>query len=104
AEGETRSRRYHVAHLPRREMATSYVREEPGEADIPVSANGVAIRNAVRASIQKRHPVGYQRAWLDAYRPNETFYLPANSRQHLAALGQSPGGERPAGTYIRQIY
>ncbi|MGB5536153.1 MAG: Fic family protein, partial [Thiogranum sp.] len=47
--------------------------------------------------------VGYKRAFLDEYRPNGTFYLAPEIRQHLMELGRSPGGERPAGTYVRQI-
>lgn len=43
----------------------------------PLSADGQAIRDAVRAPQQQREPVSYQRDFLDAYRPNETFYLPA---------------------------
>ncbi len=78
--------------------------EGRGEAYIPVSPEGEAINKAVRASLQTRQPVGYNRDFLDAYRPNETFYLPANIRQHLFELGRSSDGERPAGTYARQIF
>ena len=48
--------------------------------------------------------MGYNRAFLDAYRPNETHYLPAPTRQRLFELGRSPNAQRPAGTYARQIY
>jgi Fic family protein len=47
--------------------------------------------------------VGYNRAFLDSYRPNETFYLTAAIRRHLAEIGRSSEAERPAGTYVRQI-
>ena len=70
---------------------------------ITVSPEGKVIKQAVREPIQKRHPVGYKRAFLDEYRPNGTFYLAPEIRQHLMELGRSPGGERPAGTYVRQI-
>ncbi|TVQ99801.1 MAG: Fic family protein [Desulfovibrionales bacterium] len=75
-----------------------------GEVYPPISPEGAAIRQAVRDSVQNRMPVGYNRAFLDAYRPNETFYLPAQTRRHLLAIGHSPDGQRPAGTYARQIY
>ncbi len=74
------------------------------EIYIPVSPEGNVVKQAVRESIQNRRPVGYNRAFLDAYRPNETFYLPAETRQRLLELGRSPDGVRPAGTYARQIY
>jgi hypothetical protein len=74
------------------------------ESYIPVSAEGEAVKQAIRAPIQQRRPVGYNRAFLDDYRPNASFYLTPDIRQHLLELGGSPGGERPAGTYARQIY
>ena len=75
-----------------------------GEDDVPVSPEGEAIRRAVRAPIQARRPVGYDRTFLDRYRPNETFYLPPDARRRLLEMGRSPGGERPAGTYARTIH
>ena len=71
---------------------------------IPISPEGEAVKQAVRQPIQNRRPVGYNRAFLDAYRPNDTFYLTPEIRQQLRELGRSPDGQRPAGTYARQIY
>jgi hypothetical protein len=73
------------------------------EVYVPVSPEGQAIKEAVREPRQNRHPVGYNRAFLDEYRPNETFYLPADTRQRLFNMGRSTDGQRPAGTYVRQI-
>ncbi|NHA16066.1 Fic family protein [Thioalkalivibrio sp. XN279] len=78
--------------------------EGRGEPYIPVSAEGEAIRRAVRAPLHHRRPVGYQRSFLDAYRPNVTFYLPADTRRRLLEAGRPPDGARPAGTYARTIY
>lgn len=75
-----------------------------GEVYVPLSPQAQEIKQAVRAPIQHRQPVGYQRDFLDDYRPNETFYLPAETRQHLFAVGRPPDDERPAGTYARMIY
>ena len=77
----------------------------PGfEASIPGSTEGRAIRDYLRKPIEERRPVGYQREFLDEYRPNETAYLPESVRKHLLHIGRSPiGSERPAGTYARQI-
>ena len=85
---------------------TPAVREpaRTGKDDLPVSPEGEAIRRAVRAPIQDRRPVGYDRTFLDRYRPNETFYLPSGARRRLRDMGRSPGGERPAGTYARTIH
>src|SRR3990172_3279547 len=74
------------------------------EVYIPVSPEGNTIKTAIRLPVQDRQPVGYRREFLDAYRPNETFYLPEETRQRLLGLGCSSKAVRPAGTYIRQIY
>ena len=73
------------------------------ETDIPVSKESEQIRQSVRQPIYKRQPVGYDRSFLDAYRPNETCYLSAEIRARLMSLGKSPEAGLPAGTYIRQI-
>ncbi len=78
--------------------------EARGEAYIPISPDGEAIKKAFREPLQNRQPVGYNRAFLDAYRPNESFYLSADTRRRLLEMGRSSGGERPAGTYARQIF
>lgn len=74
-----------------------------GEVYVPVSPEADAIKQAVRRPIQDRHPVGYHREFLDAYRPNATHYLPTDIRERLLGMGRSPDGDRPAGTYARQI-
>ena len=71
---------------------------------IAVSPEGDSVRQSVGAPIQARRPVGYDRTFLDRYRPNETFYLPAEARARLRELGRSPDEERPAGTYVRRIH
>jgi len=73
------------------------------EPQIPLSPAGREIREYVRQSITRRTPVGYQREFLDAYVPNRTAYLPDSIREHLHRIGKSPGDDRPAGTYARQI-
>ena len=74
------------------------------EVGLPVSPEGESVKRAVRAPIQHRRPVGYNRAFLDRYWPNETFYLSPETRRRLAELGRSPDNERPAGTYARKIH
>lgn len=70
----------------------------------PISPESEAIKRAIREPIQNRHPVGYNRAFLDSYRPNTTFYLPGNTRQLLSEMGRGPEKFNPAGTYARQIF
>jgi len=47
--------------------------------------------------------VGYQRAFLEGYVPNQTAYLPDVLKTHLHQLGRTPDSTRPAGTYAREI-
>ena len=78
--------------------------EEAGlEIYVPLSPEGREILDYVRQPIQLRRPVSYDRSFLEAYRPNETFYLPLEIREHLHHIGHSPEGERPAGTYARDM-
>ena len=83
---------------------TSRVREPHAANRIAASPGGVAIKRAVRKPIQSRQPVGYNRKFLDGYRPNESFYLSPETRQHLAALGRSVHGHHPAGTHAKQVF
>lgn len=74
---------------------------EPG---ITLSADGNDIRRLVRLPQTARTPVGYNRAFLDSYRPGETFYLSPGERAHLADVGRRRvDTQQPAGTYARQI-
>ena len=71
---------------------------------IPISEEGAAVERLVRAPIQRRPPVGYNRAFLEDYEPGVTWYLPAEIRRSLSELGASPDREGMAGTYARKIH
>ena len=73
------------------------------ELYIPVSPEGAVIRDQVRLALMHRRPVGYQREFLQAYQPGETFYLPESLRRQLHEMGRTSANERPAGTYARDI-
>lgn len=78
---------------------------EPGDENYPLlSSVGREIREKIQIPILHRTPVGFDREFLDAYRPNETWYLTEEIRHHLWEIGQSREEQRPAGTYARQIY
>nr|WP_314629241.1 Fic family protein [uncultured Noviherbaspirillum sp.] len=107
--GQGRATRYFVplrvdiaVHEPDREQ-----RRKPAAAQdnfqIPLSQAGADVERQVRQPLQERTPVGYRRAFLDSYRPNETFYLSRRIRTELLAHGQAVGADEPAGTYARQI-
>lgn len=109
AEGRAKGRRYRLPPgdiTVRVKPAKLAITGHPAQLEIypAVSPEAKAIRNAVRAPIQERRPVGYQRDFLHDYRPNETYYLPAETRLRLLEMGRPPNGGRPAGTYARTIY
>lgn len=60
-----------------------------GEVYLPASPVGREIKDYVRQPVQGRRPVGYNIGFLDAYRPNETWYLPEKLREQLLTLGRS---------------
>lgn len=113
--GNARARRYLLAlkqYIPAvKDIPIYYAREEEENHfgkiavghQIPLSQEALSIQAHVRQSIQARRPVGYNREFLNGYRPNETYYLPENTRKHLFEIGNSPDHERPAGTYARHM-
>lgn len=70
---------------------------------LPLSAAGEEVFTYLSRPVIERPPVGYRREFLEAYRPNETRYLSAEVCEHLHRIGRTSAGERPAGTYARQI-
>ncbi|MDE3055297.1 MAG: Fic family protein [Verrucomicrobiota bacterium] len=93
--GAARRRRY---KLP--EHHPSFTR---GKELISLSVTSKSILLNVQRPIQERTRVPYRRELLDQYVPNVTNYLPLSTRQKLHDLGKTDG-ERPAGTYARQIF
>jgi hypothetical protein len=56
----------------------------------------------LRAPLGQRHPVSYQRDFVDGYRPNESALLPASLSATLHEQGRLKG-QQPAGTYARRV-
>ena len=65
-----------------------------GEIYVPFSTASQEILAHVRLPIQQRTPIGYDRTFLESYRPNKSHYLPQETRDHLRNIGQAPDGER----------
>ncbi len=77
--------------------------EAHGAVVVPLSEEGVEIREYVRQPLTARQPAGYNRNFLDSYRPNESAWLSEKERAHLHEVGRRNAGEQPAGTYAQQI-
>jgi hypothetical protein len=100
-EGGDRAARYRTPDA----AAPAVPEAAAADAAVALSPDGEQIRAHVRQPVAARAPVGYNRDFLDSYRPGETFYLPAGARAHLAEIGaRHVRGQDPAGTYARQIF
>jgi hypothetical protein len=99
--GEGRATRYRLPQ-PGQIASIPSTHSDAARFDLPLSPASQAIRNYLSQPLTARKPVGYNRDFLDSYRPNETFYLTAGERTRLAGIGQ-PGIAAAAGTYARQI-
>lgn len=104
-EGQGRAVKYRLgqivsatAHVAATASATAHA-----ELLIPFSPQAREVDAHVRQPLMLRQPVGYNRAFLDDYRPNETCYLPQAMREELRLQGQAVATSEPAGTYARQI-
>ena len=73
------------------------------EEAVPLSAASKEIRRCLSQPVTARKPVGYNREFLDSYRPNKTFYLSEEQRAHLAQVGKPNFADQAAGTYAKQI-
>lgn len=69
----------------------------------PLSEGGAEILDLIRQPPAARTPVGYNRAFLDAYRPNATSYLSDAERAQLRETGRLDASMRLAGTYAKQL-
>ena len=70
---------------------------------LALSSAGAEVQEYVRQPPAARDPVGYDRAFVDSYRPNETFHLSQAERERLHEAGRPVTAGQPAGTYARQI-
>lgn len=109
AEGQGRGAKY---RRPAAEKAPAVAVEkappapEPAAAEeeaVPLSPASKEIRRYLSQPVTARKPVGYNREFLDSYRPNETFYLSEAQRAHLAQVGKPNFEDHAAGTYAKQI-
>lgn len=99
--GESRAARYSLPETQLRPATAA--RGAADEPVIPLSAASIAIRGYLRQPSAVRKPAGYNRAFLDSYRPNASFYLTSGERGRLAEIGQSNYAAEAAGTYAKQV-
>ena len=72
-----------------------------GQVIPPLSEPAAEIREHVRQPLEARHPVGYDRAFLDSYRPGETFLSIAGGTRTPSRSGDAED-PRAARRHLRQ--
>ena len=107
-EGKGRAARYRFPKASEEHKETTAQQaqpeqEKPEEEVVPLSPESEKIRDYLRQPSAARKAVGYNRQFLDGYRPNTSFYLTAKERAHLAEVGQTTVAVEAAGTYAKQI-
>ncbi|MEY4267784.1 MAG: hypothetical protein RIS90_2319 [Pseudomonadota bacterium] len=100
--GEGRARRYLFVST-QSGAPTLAARSDSFPTFIPLSADSQDILRYIDQPPEARKPVGYQRDFLEAYRPNETWYLSESLRRQLHKMGKTADVDAPAGTYSRAI-
>ena len=100
--GQGRARRYFSADTPP-DKVTSTTKADVFPSFIPLSADSQDILRYINQPLQARKPVGYQLEFLEAYRPNKTWYLSEPLRRQLHKMGRTTDVNAPAGTYSRAI-
>lgn len=102
-EGERRWTKYKLP-AERTETKTAAKKGKARErAGIALAKQAKKVRAYVRQPIAERKPRGYERGFLDQYRPNETSYLKENELSQLEEWGTATQKQQPAGTYAKQI-
>ena len=107
-EGKAPAARYRLPKAPEERKETTArqaqpEQEKPEEEVVPLSAESEKIREYLRQPFATRKAVGYNRQFLDGYRPNTNFYLSPKERAHLAEAGKTKAAVEAAGTYAKQI-
>lgn len=105
--GEGRGRRYAIK--PKvvyniTQPKPSMVFDEPEEPKRGwLSDESLEIKRLIERPQAERNPVGYHHEFLGDYIPNESYYLPDETRKLLARKGEVGVSDLPAGTYFRQV-
>lgn len=101
-EGHGRGTRYRVTKSAGAAITGVSESPEPYAIGVPWSPRARALLAKLKQALGTRQPVGYQRAFVDSYVPNQSFLLPEALARNLFAEGRMQG-QQPAGTYARKV-
>lgn len=103
--GGSRSTKYHLSY----DISIVSDLEQPKlklykNEGIVLSAKGQQIRDAVSKPVSEKTKVGYNRQFLESYRPNIDRYLSKEEISRLTFLGKTNNPNQPAGTHAKEIF
>jgi len=98
------TKRHYLYSVSQKDM-----RDEPAQDfmnwSIPLSEEARETIRLVSRPKEQRMPVGYNRDFIGAYTPNETFYLPEKARAAMKWMGEPfEDAGAPGVTFLRRIY
>jgi hypothetical protein len=97
--GKGKSTRYHLIEIKDKVEDT---KDQTGQA-IPLSNESRKILPIVSRPELERKPVGYNRDFLELYKPKVTSYLRPEETKKLFQLGKTVDQDQVAGTYATEI-
>ncbi len=77
--------------------------EARGEITLPLSEPAKKVQEYIAAPLSNRRAIGYNRKFLDEYRPNTSSYFTTEELEEFRKLGQVDDQVQPAGTYTKKI-
>ncbi|PID59963.1 MAG: cell filamentation protein Fic [Gammaproteobacteria bacterium] len=100
--GNGRARRYFRADTQAGNGA-AMARTGSFPSSIPRSVDSQNLLAGIDQLPEAHMSAAFQRALLDAYRPNEVWYLPDSLRQQLHVIGRTTDADEPAGSFSHAI-
>lgn len=105
--GEKRGTRYRIktqSHQVHNKATTKEPDLVSDQYDYRFSKEAFEMLAYVEQPKTMRHPVEYNAELLNAYIPNNSFYLTEATRLHLKKIGKQTGAGGEAGTYVLRIF
>jgi Fic family protein len=102
--GTKRTAKYYQIQSEKAPVLAQVETPKSSFGEIILSSESREILNALSVPFDKRAPIGFNRKFVDNYRPNIDFYLTAAEREQLAKdTSTTADPNQPAGTYARHI-
>jgi len=106
SQGKNRGVRYSLVRAHHKPDASLHTIADPSESYIGFAFSSLSQKlvSIIEQPHMHRQYCSYRAEWLQAYQPNDTFYLSSSQREQLYKAGKPLATGLPAGTYARQIF